>query len=202
MASKAAAILCLTVFLTSVTSTAFATGTPANPAPGSTFDQRLAQRKAEQNEQLDTQTQLHIQQTCIIGQGHIRQLQTNATTMANNRTTTYQKIDGIILMSIGELKLASLDTFTLEQNRTTLVQKMSAFEATASNYQQTLGDLLVINCKADPVGYQALLDTARYYYKQLGVQSADISSYTVNTVQPVIQNFITQLQPKSSTGGQ
>jgi len=196
---KIVAFFCLVLLLANSTGVVFATGIPAPPAAGSTFDQRLAQRKAEQNEQLNAQTQQHITAICAQQQAGIRRLQGKATTMSNNRTSTYQKIDGTLLITIGQLKLDLLDTFTLEQDRSTLAQKIATFETTTSNYGQTLGDLLTINCQADPAGYQALLDTARYYFSQLGPQSANISSYIANTVQPILQTFATQLQPKVNT---
>jgi len=54
---KIVAFFCLVLLLANSTGVVFATGIPAPPAAGSTFDQRLAQRKAEQNEQLNAQTQ-------------------------------------------------------------------------------------------------------------------------------------------------
>lgn len=196
---KTAAFASLVLLMTGNAAIVSAVGTPAEPPAGSTFDQRLVQRKKEQNEQLNTQTQQHVTSTCTQEQTGITKLQTKVTTMNSTRTTTYQKIDGILLITIGQLKLDQLDTFTLEQDRATLAQKISAFETTAADYRQTLGDLLTINCQADPVGYQALLDTARYYLTHLAAQSTDISSYIANTVQPVLQNFATQLQPKVNT---
>lgn len=181
---------------------AVALGTPVNSPAGSSFDQRLAQRKAEQNEQLDAKTVTHIQQICVNQQGSIRNLQNKATDLLNKRNAVYQQIDGYVLISIGQLKLATKDTFTLEQNRAVMVQKITDFTADGSNYQQSLGDLLVVNCKADAVGFQALLDTARAYQAQLITQSQGISSYITDTVEPVLQTFGTQLQAKSSTGGQ
>jgi len=194
-------LLALTLlFAAAHVATALALGTPADPPGGSTFDQRLAQRKAEQQEQLDDKTAKHVQSVCATEQSAVRQMQPKATSVANNRTATYQKIDGILLISIGQLKLTSQDTFKLEQNRAALVQKITAFQDTFANYQQTLGDILVINCQADPTGFQALLDTARAYYTQLSTESGDIASYVKNTIQPAMQDFANRLQLKSDDG--
>ncbi|MEO6761674.1 MAG: hypothetical protein ABI220_04875 [Candidatus Saccharimonadales bacterium] len=193
-------ILVLATFIAvSYLTTAVALGVPVTPPAGSTFDQRLDQRKKEQNEQLDAKTVKHLQSVCGTEQLSIRKLQPWTATVANKRTTTYQNVDGILLISIGQLKLASQKTFELEQDRAALVQKITTFQDTFANYQQVLGDILVINCQADPIGFQALLDTARVYYTQLISQSGDIATYVNNVLQPVMQNFVGILQPKSNT---
>lgn len=194
-------LVAFSAFLPLAESTAVALGTPVNASAGSTFEQRVAQRKQEQNEQLDTQTQQHIQGICITEQASIRNLQSKATDLVNKRNAAYQQIDGFTLVSIGQLKLASQDTFTLEKSRVTMVQKMTDFLTTAGNYQQTLGDLLTVDCKADVVGFQSLLDTARAYQAELKTQSQETASYITDTIIPALQTFGAQLQAKSSTGG-
>lgn len=173
---------------------------PAAPPAGSSFDQRLAQRKAEQNLQLDEKSLKHIQQRCVNAQGDIRTLKGSTDTMVNNRNNTYKNIDAVLWVNIGQLKLANQSTFTLEQNRTELYQKMLTFQATAAQYQQTLDDLLVINCQADAVGFQSLLETSRAYYAQLITQKADIYNYIVNKVKPTLESFIEPLLQSDTEG--
>lgn len=199
-----APLLLLSVLVVSDLSTpVLAATTPGLPAPGSTFDQRLTQRKQEQNVQLDSKTQMHLQQTCNSAQGIIRKLQGTTTSTVANHNAAYTKVDATLWVDIGQLKLANLNTFTLEQQHTTLVQKIATFQAVAVNYQQTLDDTLVINCQADVVGFQALINTNRAYYQQVQAASADVYQYTVNTVLPSLQTFNSQLQSaSSSTNGQ
>lgn len=173
---------------------------PAAPPAGSSFDQRLAQRKTEQNLKLDDKTAKHIQQQCVNAQGAIRVLKGKTDTMVANRNNTYKNIDAVLWVNIGQLKLANQSSFTLEQNRTDLYQKMLAFQATAAQYQQALDDILVINCQADPVGFQSLLETSRAYYAQLIAEKTDIYNFTVNTVKPTLESFIKPLLPKDTEG--
>lgn len=174
---------------------------PADPPSGSTFDQRLVQRKAEQNEQLDQKTTQHLQQQCQGAQTILRILQNKSVPMLSNRNATYLKIDAILWVNIGQLKLAGQTTFTLEQQHTVLAQKMAGFQNTSTNYLLNLNDILTINCAADVVGFQALLDTARAYYAQLISEEKDIYNYTVNTVKPTLEGFIAPLQPSTNTTG-
>jgi hypothetical protein len=179
------------------------TPTPATPAvspstapPGSSFDQRLNLRKQEQNEQLTADQQKQLQGQCVGAQGVIRKLLVTTTPMLDKRNSTYVKIDGMVWADVGQLKLAAKDTFQLEQEQLALAKDIATFKTTASNYQESLNDLLAINCQADIVGFQALLDTARSFYQELQNQASAIYSYTVNTIQPTIDNYVTQLQIK------
>lgn len=200
--SALSSIVVLVMVTTLTTNTVIALGTPANPPDGSTFDQRLAQRKLEQNEQLDAQTQQHIQQLCKKEQTSIVNVQSKTTDLISKRSSAFQHIDGVLLVSIGQLKLATKDTFTLEKNRASMVQKMTNFLTTAAYYKQTLGDIQVVNCQADAVGFQALLDTARAYQTQMRTQSQDISNFITDTIQPALRIFGNQLQSKSNAGNQ
>jgi hypothetical protein len=170
---------------------------PATPPAGSSFDQRLALRKQEQNVQLTQDQTQQLQDQCLNSQGLIRKLLVTTTPTIHNRNNVYLKIDGTVWVDIGQLKLANKDTFQLEQERLALAQDMANFKTTGNNYIQTLNDLLAINCQADITGFKALLDTARNFYQLLQNQSSIIYNYTVNTTQPTIQNYVSQLQTKN-----
>lgn len=171
------------------------TSGPSIPPPGSTFDQRLALRKDERKEQLDPNTVKQLQQQCIGAQGVIRVLISKTAPMLAHRTLLYRKIDGVLYVNIGQLKLTPLSTFTLEQNRIQYAQLVADYQTLSDAYQQTLNDILVINCSSDVVGFQALLDTARLYYAELILQTDSIYNYVVNTAQPTLESFVPKLQP-------
>ncbi len=172
---------------------------PAPAAPGSSFDQRLNQRKQERAIVLSTKDQTRLVGLCAPAQTKVRLLQNDIVPLLANRTKAYRQIDGKLWVTIGQLKLASRDTFKLEQERDVLADKVTIFQATSSSFTQTLDDILVINCKADVTGFQALVSTAQLYYAQLQSQSTDIRGYVVNTIKPEINSHITDLQPKNTT---
>lgn len=174
---------------------------PADPPAGSSFDQRLDQRKKEQQVQLSKQDQQRLTQQCVAAQTKIRQLQPKTTAVVNMRTNVYRNISGRQWVAVGELKLANEDTFNFEKQLTEYTNKVSAFRSTATTYQQTLDDLTLINCQADVVGFEALLQTARYYYAQLQSQSQDIRNYVINTIKPTLTDFASRLQPAEATQG-
>lgn len=174
---------------------------PASPAAGSTFEQRVAQRKAERKVVVAEADQKRQAVTCTTAQSKIRALQQKTTPAIANRAKINQQIDAKLWIMIGKLKLAEKDTFNLEKQRAALAEKASAAQQTAANYSQTLDDLATINCKADFEGFKALLDTARIYRTQLRDQLANQRNYVNNDIKPSLSEFAQELQAKASAGG-
>ena len=172
---------------------------PANPAPGSTIEQRVAQRKAERAIKLDEKSTKRLQSYCVNAQSQIRAMQQKNTTVAASRNLAYQQMDAKLWVMIGKLKIGQKDTFKLEQQRAALADKASHFQTLTQNYQQTLDDLVVINCKADVVAFKALLDTARLYRTSIRTQATAIHDQIVNEIKPVLSGFASELQAKPAT---
>lgn len=172
---------------------------PAAAAPGSTLEQRVAQRKAERNVALAEKDQTRLVSVCVNAQGKLRTMQQKTTPAINERAKLDQQIDAKLWIMIGKLKLSGKDTFAFEKQRATLAQKTAASQLTAKEYSQVLDDVVAVNCKADVVGFKALLDTARIYRTQLRDQLADSRTYINNEVKPALSAFATELQSKPST---
>lgn len=198
--SRLGALVALLIVV-SGTGVALAASAPADPPAGGTLAQRIEQRKAEQALALSATDLKRLSSSCVLAQGKVRTIQNATVTIVANHTKVYQQIDAQLWVLTGQLKLAGQDTFALEKEHNVLNEKIAKFQATATNYQQTLDDIVVINCAADVVGFKALVETARTYFTQLRAQAADIRDYTVNTVKPEIAAHATDLQPKSVTSG-
>lgn len=192
------AVLMIAVAYPTITA---AQSAPAPAAPGSSFEQRLAQRKNERQVKLETRDQVRLQQQCSTAQNKVRAMQQKNSQIFNNRARVAQQMDGRLWILIGKLKLGQKDTFALEKNRATLAEKYAAFQVSAQNYQQVLDDLVLVNCKADPAGFKALLDSAKLYHEQLKAQSADIRAYLVNDIKPTLSSYASDLQAKPATEG-
>lgn len=180
--------------------TAVAQTPPALTPAASSFDQRLAQRKAERNITLDEKTQKRLESACVNAQNKVRALQHKTTAALDKRAKVYRQMDAKLWIITGKLKLAEKDTFNLEKQRSTLAKKSEEFEATSKQYQQVLDDIVVVNCKADPAGFKALVDTARLYRVQLREQAKGIHEYVVNEIKVTLSDFAVDLQAKPSTG--
>ncbi len=179
----------------------YAQTAPADSKAGATFDQRLEQRKLERKVQLADKDQKRLVTQCKAAQEVVRKLQRSTAQMVEKRAEAYQAIDAKLWIITGRLKLAQQDTFQLQKARAELETKTTSFTVAATNYQQALDDLVVMNCQADAVGFKALLETARLYYSQLRDQSAAIRDALVNTVKAALNDMTTQLQPQTNAEG-
>lgn len=171
-----------------------ASGSPANAKPGSTIDQRIAQRKKEQNVKLAQADISRLEGVCTNAQSVIRTLTDGYSNSANNRDKTYRGIDAKLWIIIGSLKLDGKDTFKLEQQRLEYIKRVQAYENQANQFQQSVSDLAAINCQADPVGFQALLQTARAYNAQIRSSFISIKSYLIDQIQPTITQHANDLK--------
>ncbi len=195
----AVAASCFTIMV--LAATANAQVPPAATAPGGSIEQRIAQRKAERNVVISTQDKARLESSCSTAQTKLRSLQQTTTPVVLERAKSNLLIDAKLWVIIGKLKLAEKDTFALEKQRSTLAEKVRVFAETERLYQQTLDDAIVLNCKADLVGFKAMLDTARIYRTQVRDQSTDIRNYLVNEIKPSLNAFSSQLQGKQPSGG-
>jgi len=191
--------LALTVFMVAgITTVATAQVGPAASPPGSTFDQRLAQRKNERKIVLEEKDVKRLVSQCSRAQTELRKVQTEVRQLSSRRTETYRTVDGKLWMAVGLLKLGGVDTFKLERQRAAYIQNVEGFQTIIKEYQQAIDDTVVINCGADPIGFKALLDTSRIYQTQLINQSATIRNLLVNEIKPTLSEHTTDLQPKSA----
>lgn len=198
IALGSASLLLLVVATTTVTRAA---SDPKPAASGSTFAERVEQRKQEQSIVLTDTDQKRLISTCQNAQGKITQAQPAVPATLASYTKVYGQINAKLYVAIGQLQLASEDTFNLEKQRLAFVDKLTDFQTIAANYTQTLDDLVVINCQADPIGFKALLETARTYYKQLIAKAAENRDYVVNTIKPTLANHTADLQAKTQSRG-
>ena len=98
---------------------------------------------------------------------------------------------------IGRLKLANRDTFQLEKQRASFAKQIADFQITTNNFTQVLDDIQVVNCKADPAGFKALVETARIYRGQIVDKSNAIRDFAVNDIKQTLSTHATELQPKT-----
>lgn len=167
---------------------------PTPPDPGSTLEQRVEQRKAEQAIVLDAKQIKRIEEQCRTSQPRISRLVEAADKLLADRLQKYNRIDAAILVSIGKLKLANKDTFYLESFRDEYNNAVEVFKTNHTSYRQSMDDMVVMNCQADPVGFKALLETARIYNSESMILSSDISRTVIDNIKPIIDEYAKELE--------
>lgn len=172
---------------------------PANPKPGSSLGQRIAQRKKERNIKLDEKSANRLEDRCVRTQNKIRAIRASYSEATDSRNNAYRKIDAKLWMVIGSLKLINQDTFKLEQQRSQLATKAKVFDNSATQLGQALDDAVAMNCAADVVGFKALIETARLYNAQVHSSFGDIRTFVIDQLQPTLTQYANDLKLKPST---
>lgn len=172
---------------------------PANTPAGSSIEQRVNQRKQERKIKLDETNKARIEGVCVNTQTKIRILRDQYVQVADKRSEVYRKVDARLWVLIGSLKYINKDTFKLEQQRSELLKQVKAYENSVAQFRQTLEDAADINCKADPAGFKALIETARLYNSQIRTQADSIRKYVTDQIKPTITAHADALKPNTST---
>lgn len=163
---------------------------PATPPAGSSFSQRVEFRKKEYQVKLNQDQQQQLQSECAQAQSVLSGMNSTAEATLAKYNQTYTKVDGIVLVNIGQLKISGQPTFDFASQEKVLAQKAGDFSSLSRNYLQALNDSITINCAKDPNGFQALVDTVRGYYQGIIDQSNDIANYTNNTVRTTLEGYV------------
>ena len=186
----ALAFLVLIIFVPAVVMAA----DPSPTAPGSTLEQRVAQRKQEQQVILDETQTKRVQKQCKAAQVRLNNVIKDITKLSDNRSNTYRNVDGATLVAIGKLKIATKDTFALQQNRDEFAKQVAQFESTIAQYKQAIEDASLMNCEADPAGFMSMIATAKTYNSILSTQSKTINATVADKIKPQLETFSKELQ--------
>lgn len=181
-----------------LSSDASAISQPKDTKAGSTLKQRLAQRKNERGIKLIEADQLRLEGACSAAQTNIRDLRDGYVPIADKRNKAYNQIDAKLWVIIGGLKYIEFDTFALERQRDQLLDKINNYERLYKMFNETLDDAVNMNCKADVVGFKALVETARIYNVQIRDQLNDITDFTNDSVRKTLAGIAETLRVKAS----
>ncbi len=187
------------IFLSILAFPTIVSALPANPPNGSTLEQRAKLRTDEQRVKLTEKEITRYKTRCIKTQNTVREIQNKLAPIITKRQLVYKKVDAKLWITIGQLKLAGKDTFTLEAERAEFAKRVDVYNNILNQYNQTLDDIVVMNCEADLNAFIARVKTAREYHQALRTQSEDIKTHIVDNVKSTLSDFATSLQPKAST---
>ena len=171
---------------------------PKDTKSGSTLKQRVDQRKKERGIKLDDIERTRIVGVCQISQTKIRDLRDSYVPTADRRSKAYNQIDAKLWVIIGGLKYIEFDTFGLERQRVQLLGKINNYERLYDQFNESLDDAVNMNCKADPPGFKALVETARIYNVQIRDQLNDITTFTNDQIRKTLNDITETLRVRAS----
>ncbi len=147
---------------------------------------RLDEAKAKARAALDAATKTRIENRCEAAQVLVTNVKARADERSKVRDGAYEKLSEKIANLITRLGEKNVDTTTIEQQKAQLDLKISQFKADLSTYRQTLADLALMDCKADPTGFKSLLLEARTEREAVIADAAAIKDYVQTTIKPTL----------------
>lgn len=150
--------------------------TPPDPQSTTTIEQRIAQRKAAAKPQQTAARAAQITSKCSLAQSAVGQLRTKDTKarVARNQayTTLATRLNNIVI-NLGNQGFNASDLFAKQKQFNDAINK---YLVTAMDYKTAVDDLVNMDCKADPAGFDATLSLVRSHRAQLATDGAAIKS--------------------------
>ncbi len=176
---------------------------PSDPAAASqALKSRLAQRKALLGTKLTAIERALVINKCVSAQTTLAPVKVRFEIINKNRAEAYKNVIDNLQKLSDRLETSGVDTAALNNDITELGKRVTTFSADYAGYKQAVDDLTVVDCKTDPEGFRASLDTAREKHKDVVADSAAIRTYVNDTVKPELKQIRTQLQASKPSEGQ
>ncbi len=119
--------------------------------------------------------------------------------IAANRAKAFDKISARVQTLIDRFKADGKDTALLEADLKVAQTKALTLSADFKLFDQSLIDLRLMDCVADPLAFQAALDTARAQLETTKTAAADLRTYISSTLKPAIEQLKTGLEASETT---
>lgn len=170
-------------------------------AQSSTLDSRLKSYQKTLNTEFSKSDQKKLTLHCTVAQAKLQELQTRVNTVKTARATAYQNITTQLDKLTTQLDNQAFETTALKSTTSTLKAKLADYTTQMSIYKQALDDSVAVDCKANPAGFNAALQVARTAHDRLIIITPDARSYTLNTLEPLLDQIGAQLDSGQTTGG-
>ena len=130
---------------------------------------------------------------CVSAQGKVSSVGAKFKGIETSRTQVHQNILDRLNKAVTKLEEKGVASPELEIEITTLTTKMDTFKTDLATYKQSVADLKDLDCKTDPEGFKAALQTARTNLEKVRSDAKDIHTYLKETIRPHLTNLKKQL---------
>lgn len=176
-------------------------GTTQNTDDKKTLEQRLADKKAKLAEKVSAAEQAKLKSRCKNSQGKLTSTSSRIKGVKGSRDKVYGNLVERLTKLSEKIKAKGLDTSTLDGQITELKKKIDAFKTSIAEYEQTIADLVAMDCAADPEAFKAALEAARTGREALVAEAKAIKDYVNNTIKPTLKDLKKQLETQESSDG-
>lgn len=168
------------------------------------LQERMAKRKADLKTRLAASEKTRIQAKCIAAQTPLSTVKGHVVSMEKSRVNVYAGVLDKFTSLSEKLKNKGVDTTEFDADIATLKTKVDTLNTDMAAYKQAVSDLVAMDCKTDPEGFKASLETARASLLKLKTDSEAIKAYVKDTIKPLLATIRSQLETDktTNTGGQ
>ncbi len=177
---------------------------PAAPPTTSADNQRherVQKRKMNTSRRFGVVEQNSIRGRCQAIRGLVTATEAQIGRFEAQRNPVYRNVASRLETLSGKLKAADIDTAAYEQHVAALKTKIDAYSSELAALQQTVADLVAIDCAADPEGFAITLLEARAQRAGVIAKGRDIRSHLKDAVKPAFMQLKDQVQARSVEGG-
>ena len=162
---------------------------------------RLAEKKAKLAEKISAAEQAKLKSRCKSAQGKLTSTSSRIKGVKGSREKVYGNLVERLTKLSAKIKAKGLDTSTLDSQIADLKEMIDTFKANMTEYEQTIADLVAMDCAADPEAFKAALESARDGREALVSEAKAIKDYVNNTIKPTLKDLKKQLETKEASEG-
>jgi hypothetical protein len=150
--------------------------TPNDPEQSTTLPQRITQRKNTIKTKVSNAQLQTIAKKCAIAQTGLQDIKTKDKSKIEDRRQAYTDLASKLSTIIGHLERQNIDVTNLKSEQVKFNSNINQYLTDAETYKTALDDAVVMDCAADPAGFEATLVGARQLRSQLSNDSAQVKS--------------------------
>lgn len=171
-------------------------------AGNGSLQERVTERKAARQIQLDQAGMQNIQAKCEAAQTRLQHLSDRLSGVGSRKQRVYDNLMERLNGLSPKLAAAGLDASDYDQTIQELQVKVDALYSTSDDLKLAVSDMADMDCANDPVGFQATLETARTTRTEAAQSAQEVQDYLKNTVLPSLTDLRQQLAPEETENGQ
>lgn len=161
---------------------------------------RITAKKTELKTRLTNAEKLRFQTKCQAAQGRVSAVQGRVKGIETSRGQVYKNIVSRLTALSEKLKNKGINTDQLHTAIDDLEAKITTFNTDLTAYKQAVVDLSSMDCKTDPEGFKAALESARAAREKVHVDGKAIRTHIQDTIKPLLNTIRSQLEAASTEG--
>lgn len=150
--------------------------TPTDISQTSSLPDRLAQRKSALKLQISSERSQKLVKNCVSAQTRLKNIGTKDKSSADKRQETYTDLATRLNTIVRRLEIQGTDVSELKSAQSKFNSSINQYLSDMQTYKTTMDDIVVMDCKTDPSGFEATLTTARQLRAKLANDVSQIKS--------------------------